>query len=112
MPRPANRVSVLPDAAAQTVSRILLDMPDTGAWKQNALRILPHYRSAVETLLAQDKHSDDPERRFRAMVWESDLKLGPSQNPPPGKFRAPPRRFHACPEHVGPGVVDREFPGR
>jgi len=56
---------------AQAVCRILLDLPDQ--WRGNALRILPRYRSAAESLLAQDLHQSDEEKSGRAQFWLRDL---------------------------------------
>ena len=59
---------------AETVCRILLDMPDVGAWRQNALQILPHYRRVAEGLLSQDLHGNDREKSFQAQRWLADLR--------------------------------------
>jgi hypothetical protein len=59
---------------AETVCRILLDMPDVGTWKKNALQILPHYRRVAESLLAQDLHGSDQEKIYAAQRWLADLR--------------------------------------
>jgi hypothetical protein len=60
---------------AETVCRILIDMPtDIGTWKKSALQILPHYRRTAESLLARDLHGDDQEKSYRAQLWLADLK--------------------------------------
>jgi hypothetical protein len=59
---------------AETVCRILLDMPDVGTWKKSALAILPHYRQVAETLLAQDLHGSDQEKSWAAQRWLGDLR--------------------------------------
>jgi hypothetical protein len=59
---------------AETVSRILLDMPDIGMWRKNALEILPHYRRVAESLLLEDLHGSDREASYRAQRWLADLK--------------------------------------
>jgi hypothetical protein len=64
----------LSQPAAETVCRILLDMPDVGAWKQNALQILPHYRRVAEGLLVEDLHGSDREKSFQAQRWLAELK--------------------------------------
>jgi hypothetical protein len=70
------------------VCRILLDLPDIRTWRKSALRILPHYRSATEYLLAEDMRSNNEEKRNLAQVWMSDLRFGDS-----GSAAAPsPRR--------------------
>ncbi len=61
---------------AETVCRILLDMPDVGTWKKNALQILPHYRRVAESLLAQDLHGSDQEKIYAAERWLGDLRAG------------------------------------
>ncbi len=59
---------------AEAACRILLDMPDIGMWRKNALEILPHYRRVAESLLAQDLHGSDREAGYRAQRWLADLK--------------------------------------
>lgn len=63
----------LSEPEAEAVCRILMDMPDVGTWRSSALQILPHYRQAAETLLAQDLRGSDKENRFQALRWENDL---------------------------------------
>ena len=63
---------------ASAVCRILLDMPDLGTWRRDALHILPHYRSVAESLLVQDLRGGDDEKRYQARVWLSDLRSNPS----------------------------------
>ena len=62
----------LSESEAETVCRILVDMPDIGAWKRNALQILPHYRQVAERLIAEDSRSDDAVVRDRAQFWLYD----------------------------------------
>jgi hypothetical protein len=59
---------------AETVCRILLDMPDLGTWRKSALQILPHYRRVAESLLAQDLHGSDQEKIYAAQRWLADLR--------------------------------------
>jgi hypothetical protein len=59
---------------AETVCRILLDMPDLGTWKKNALEILPHYRRVAESLLVEDLHGSDQEKSYAAQRWLADLR--------------------------------------
>ena len=59
---------------AETACRILLDMPDVGTWKKNALQILLHYRRVAESLLAQDLHGSDQEKIYAAERWLGDLR--------------------------------------
>lgn len=56
----------------EAVCRVLLDLPDR--WRANALRILPHYRSAAQSLLTQDLRGSDQEAIGRAQFWLRDLK--------------------------------------
>jgi hypothetical protein len=78
----APRPPELTEPEAEAVARVLLDMPDVGAWKKNALQILPHYRQAVQTLLKQDLRDSDREKSFQAQVWMNDLHLdAPSAAP-------------------------------
>ncbi len=77
----------LNDAAAETVCRVLLDMPDIGAWRKNAIEILPIYRAAARRLLLQDLRSDDRDRRDRGGYWLDDTRSplrdsGPARDSP------------------------------
>lgn len=65
----------------ETVCRILLDMPSVGTWEINARGILPHYRSAAQSLLAQDLKSGDREKWYRARQWMDELKIDDPQQP-------------------------------
>ena len=58
--------------AAETVCRILIDMPEIGAWRQTALQVLPRYRAVARRLLTEDLRSDDRDRRDRAEFWLND----------------------------------------
>ena len=60
---------------AETVCRILVDMPEIGNWRSNALQILPHYRDSAEKLLREQVRAGDPERSYAAQVWLTDLKI-------------------------------------
>ena len=64
----------LSNSVAEAVCRILLDMPDVGTWRKNALQILPHYLPAAERLLTQDIQGGDRERGYRAQIWRSELE--------------------------------------
>lgn len=64
----------LSPAATEAVCRILLDMPDLGTWHESALRILPRYRATAEQLLAQDRQGADQEKRYRAQIWQTELR--------------------------------------
>ena len=68
----------LSEPEAETVCRILVDMPDVGAWRKTALGVLPHYRQAAQNLLNQDLRSGDHEKSFQAQIWMNDLQLDPS----------------------------------
>jgi len=66
----------LPDLSsteAEAVCRILLDMPDLGNWKKNALQILPHYRQVAEGLLNQDLQAGDNAKTTGVRRWLADL---------------------------------------
>jgi hypothetical protein len=58
--------------ATETVCRILIDMPEIGAWRQTALQVLPRYRTVARRLLTEDLGSDDHERQDRAGFWLND----------------------------------------
>jgi hypothetical protein len=68
----------LSPAVAETVCRILIDMPDLGTWRKDALQILPHYRSVAENLLERDLRGGDGEKSTAAGFWLADLKWGSS----------------------------------
>jgi hypothetical protein len=74
LPAAGQHAPQLSQPEAETVCRILLDMPDLGAWKKNALEILPHYRQVAENLLAQDLHGSDQEKSYAAERWLADLR--------------------------------------
>ncbi len=65
----------LTEPEAEAVCRILMDMPDVGTWRNSALQILPHYRQAAKSVLAQDARGSDEEKRYQAERWGNDLKL-------------------------------------
>jgi len=69
---PASWPELTPSEAA-AVCRILIDMPDTGTWRKSAQAILPHYREAAVALLNQDLNAADPEKKYTAQIWLSDL---------------------------------------
>ena len=60
---------------AETVCRILLDMPDIGTWRKSAVQILPHYRQTAEKLLLEDLHGSDQDKTYQAQRWLADLKI-------------------------------------
>jgi hypothetical protein len=91
----------LTQPAAETVCRILLDMPDIGAWRKNAMQILPRYRAVADMVLKADLTSPDQEKMYRAMRWRSDLRL----DPPPVSSQKPVLRT------VRPGTVTQASSG-
>ena len=62
-------------AEAETVCRILLDMPDIGNWRRTALQVLPRYRAVAEDLLDQDVRGNDQSKGYAAQRWLSSLKV-------------------------------------
>lgn len=74
--RNGRQVPDLTPTEAEAVCRILIDMPDLGTWRRDALQILPHYRPAAESLLTQDLHEGDGEKSTAARFWLKDLKWG------------------------------------
>lgn len=93
----------LNDSAAETVCRILLDMPDIGAWRRNSTLILPVYRAAARRLLLQDLRSDDDDRRQRARYWLDDQQS-------PLRESAPARDSSSFPSRPRPRTTSD--PGR
>jgi hypothetical protein len=65
---------VLSPSETEAVCRILIDMPDIGTWRKDAVQIIPRYRRVAESLLAQDVQSGDSERSYRAQLWQRYLK--------------------------------------
>jgi hypothetical protein len=99
----SGRAPDLSPTVAETVCRILIDMPEVGTWRKDALQILPHYRAAAENLLNRDLRGSDGEKSTAAGFWLADLKWGSSDAvsaPPvirrhavavsPGSDRLPP----------------------
>jgi hypothetical protein len=90
---------------AETVCRILLDMPGVGDWQSHARKILPYYRSVAQSLLSQDLQSGDQEKWYRAQQWLDELKIN---DPQPAQRRAGPslaqRPTVAPPVAVRPAV--------
>jgi hypothetical protein len=65
---------VLSQTEAEAACRILIDMPDIGTWRKDALRILPHYRRVAESLLAKDLRGGDSEKSDRAELLLRELR--------------------------------------
>ncbi len=75
LPATGQHTPELSQPEAETVCRILLDMPDVGTWRKSAVEILPHYRRVAESLLVQDLHGSDQEKSYVAQRWLADLRL-------------------------------------
>jgi hypothetical protein len=69
----AGRPLELSPPEAETLCRILLNLPDIRDFRANALRILPHYIQVTKRLLDSDLASEDRETRYRASRWIADL---------------------------------------
>jgi hypothetical protein len=84
----------LSSTEAKAVCRILLDMPDVGSWRQDARRILPHYREAAQALLVQDVQGSDSAKSDQARLWLGELRLDspdfPGEAPTPRGSLSPP----------------------
>src|SRR5580658_3248357 len=65
---------MLSPSETEAVCRILIDMPDIGTWRKDAVQIVPRYRGVAERLLAQDAQSGEGERSYRAQLWQRYLK--------------------------------------
>lgn len=91
----------LSPSEAETVCRILIDMPDLRTWKKSALQILPHYRAAAEDLLARDIQGSDPLKGYAAQRWLKDLAAA---NPAPSA--APVTHGGAMLTSLDPAAVD------
>jgi hypothetical protein len=94
---------------AETVCRILLDMPDIGTWRNSALQILPRYRRAAESVLNQDLHGSDQEKSYQAQRWQADLNIGPPVN---GNAQPSPRRRSTLSQAPGGISADSEQSGQ
>jgi hypothetical protein len=88
---------------AETVCRILLNMPDIENWRKSALEILPHYRRAAESILLQDLHGSDREKSYQAQRWLADLK---ADAPGIANEQTSPRRRSAPRPAPRPAVDD------
>jgi len=95
----------LPQTQAETVCRILLDMPDVENWRKNALQILPHYRRAAENVLNQDLHGSDQEKSFQAQRWLADLRMDSPASPSPSAQPYPRRKLAPAPATSRPTVA-------
>lgn len=101
--------------AAEAVCRILIDMPDIGAWRKTALRVLPRYREIAERLLAQDLRSGDSDRQDRAGFWLDDprstLYTGSSTAAPGARPASRPRPQPQQRANRNDGPVNAPLPG-
>jgi hypothetical protein len=75
----------LSEQEAETVCRILLDMPDIGTWRKTAAQILPYYRDTAQLLLAVDVRGFPGEKRDRAEFWLYDPRSPLRDNPAPSQ---------------------------
>ena len=95
--------------AAETVCRILIDMPDVGTWHESALRILPRYRQTADRLLSEDKQGTDQEKRYHAQIWQAELRgEKPGTVPPAYQANQPPairRRVSSQPSDQSAGPM-------
>jgi len=96
---------VLSQPEAETVCRILMDMPDIGTWRKSALEILPHYRRVAEGLLAQDLHGSDQEKSYQAQRWLADLKMDSPGTLSPSAQQYPRYRLAPAPSASRPAVA-------
>ncbi len=72
----------LSDGGAETLCRILLDMPDIGLWKKTAMQVLPLYRDMAQLLLAVDVRGFPGDKRDRAEFWLYDPRSTIRENAP------------------------------
>ncbi len=107
----ASQTPDLSQPEAETVCRILLDMPDIGTWRKSALQILPRYRRAAESVLLQDLHGADQEKSYQAQRWQIDLGMNAPAN---GSVQPSPRRRSTPTLSSAPGGIppDNEPPRR
>jgi hypothetical protein len=75
-------------------------MPDIGEWHRNAVRILPIYRAAADSILKQDAAGPDQEKSYRALRWRAELKL----DPPPSLGQKSNTRTVLRPAPVSPNA--------
>jgi hypothetical protein len=112
---PAASGLALSQSEAEAVCRILIDMPDIGTWRKDAVQIVPRYRRVAESLLAQDVQSGDQERSYRAQLWLRYFKANTPDTaggqpgsgrrtltPPPSA--APTRTVPAAPAAIPPTI--------
>ncbi|HEX4278265.1 MAG TPA: hypothetical protein VHZ74_23080 [Bryobacteraceae bacterium] len=82
----------LSESEAETVCRILIDLPDTDAWKTNVRQILPLYPRAAERVLDQEARSSDQERAYRAQAWLGEIRPDNAARQPQVSRRSGPMR--------------------
>ena len=91
----AGQALPLSESVAETVCRILIDMPDVGTWRKDALRILPNYRRIAVNLLTQGSNGSDREKAYRADMLLRELK---PDAPDPGNGEPRLRRTMPAPQ--------------
>jgi len=64
----------LSEVQAETVCRILIEMPAVGTWEESTSRILPRYRETAERVLSQERESADEDKRYRAHMLLAELR--------------------------------------
>jgi hypothetical protein len=102
----------LSTSEAEAVCRILLDLPDTEVWQQEARQIFPKYPRAAERVLRQDSQDSDREKAYRADVWLSYLGVAGAASRPqrPSAPTTPsvtgPRRLRVDGARIGPPEDD------
>lgn len=118
---PAVNGRQMPDLSpleAAAVCRILVDMPDSGTWKKDALQILPHYRDAAERILREDVRGSDQEKSYTAQRWLSELNLRAYAAPEATRFAkgeanaqattaTPPQALPTAPRNQNTGTANR-----
>ncbi len=99
------QMPVLSPTVAAAVCRILIDMPDLGTWRNDALQILPHYRQPAESLLTEDLRGSDGEKSTAARFWLRDLNWGSPDPVTQAQFpRRPPPYTSQGAESLPPSV--------
>ena len=110
----AGQAVPLSQSGAETVCRILIDMPDLGTWRRDTVRILPYYRPVAEALLTRNLNGSDQEKSYRAEMLLRELGWNahdtgtdsPNSRRTLSRAQPPPldrRRAVSAPDAAAPG---------
>jgi hypothetical protein len=73
----------LSESEAETVCRILLEMPEIGTWREDARRVFRKYPHAAEVVLNQEAQGTDQDKSWQAQAWLNELRRQDDYAPVP-----------------------------